>query len=255
MKNSLKLTLPALLLVSTTTQGALTWTGVFPTSGNLATKFAALADLDNYSGDKTGLTEAFDDNDGINFSLNNFTTDVTFDGVNFGTMNVNLRTLPGNTLTLTNSQLTLSGNAGISTLGGSGEDNSFLTMQNSSVNVAAISNGLAATLDQDALLTLRGSATPVNSFATIDLDPGGTVTFTGNPGNPGAAVISNTAFPGSLASNGDTSQFEYTGDYPGNFNGNGSIIALSPPPPVPEPSTALILGLAFPVLLGRRRRA
>lgn len=244
--------LSVLLLSSLPSSAVLTWTGTFPTTGTLATKFAALADLNNYTGDKAGLTEAFDDNNGADFSRNNFTTDVIFNNVNFGNINANIRNLPGNSLTLNNSQITLGGNAGFSTLNGTGPNASSVTFQGSSASVAAISNGLAASVDGTSTLTLRGASTPINASASVSLDPDGSITFTGNPANQGAPFVTNSAFPGSVASDGDTTEFSYTGDYPGNFNGNGTITALAPVV-VPEPSTFFLLGLTAPLLLRRRR--
>ena len=248
----MKKLLPTLLVLSVTTSShaVLTWTGTFPTNAGIAVKFDALADLNNYSGDKTGLTEAFDDNNGINFSRNYFTTDVIFDGVDFGSINANIRVLPGNFLTLVDSNLTLTNNAGLNTFTGSGGGASSVNLENSTVNVSAIANSLTLLVDGTSSATLRGSNTPINADASVALEPGGTVEFTGNPTNPGASFVSNTAFAGSNGASGNTEQFSYTGDYPGNFSGNGTITALAP---VPEPGSTLFLLAATPFLLRRKR--
>lgn len=245
-----KLLAPLLFLsASASSHAVLTWTGIFPTNGGTTVKLNALADLNNYSGDKSGLTEAFDNNNGADFSRNFFTTDVIFNGVDLGSINANIRVLPGNFLTLSNSNLTLTSNAGLNTFTGNGPGSSTVNLENSTVEVSSIANELGLVVDADSLATLRGANTPINAGASVALEPGGTVSFTGDPANAGASFVSNTAFAGSSGDSGDTQQFSYTGDYPGNFNGSGTITAL----PVPEPSATLALLAATPFLLRRKR--
>jgi hypothetical protein len=120
----------------------------------------------------------------------------------------------------------------------------------STFNAQFLNNDLTVNVGSGSTLQLRGTATPLNSSAFVYLAIGGTLTFTGgSPSTLNAGNIFNALTSTAYSTSGDISaSFTFTGSQAAPT----SITAITA---IPEPSSAILLGLGTLGLISRRRRA
>lgn len=145
-------------------------------------------------------------------------------------------------LTIDGGSLNIAGNDGVGGAPGTTDGPAVAILGGGAFNPFFIVNDVSLSIDGSSTATMNGGGNPIN-LSTVDLAPGATFTFGGETPeafttehlskfsvNGAAAVVDSNI---TLVSNG----------------GNGSIVTA-----VPEPSTALLLGLAGLSAFVRRRR-